>query len=271
MALARNAAQPAGRRSQRPTHRRSLFGNHAQVRAAWKRGMPRVLGLPRRGVFFQTRVGLCARMPRVRRGCRRAWASSPVSVTRTCRRCRGRPRLPVRRCTASSQGTTWARSSPWAGVLPVAKGLPAAAVSRWRSLPVPVPPRAPPSPPPVPGGTGAVHGPVWPLKHPVCFGQPAEPGVHRGQRALGLPALQPPMRRTLGRPWRAAREITPAAAGNQPVQSGMQHLANGRMRHPAPTARRCRGNKVRKAWPFQVAQAVEPSGHRALLPRLGAR
>ena len=209
-------------------------------------------------------------MPRVWSCRRSAWASEPLSVTMTVRRFRGRPRVPVRGWTASRKGTTGARSSPLAGVMQGANGIPAASVRRWMSIPFPVPPRATPSPPPVPGGTGAVHGPVLPLNHPVRFGKPEDPGWPLGQRAIGLPALPPPVGGALGRPWGAAREITPAAAGDQHVQQGLDHLAKGGMRHAAPTLRWCSGPHVRNEVPCSVAQTFESSGHSAFLPRSGA-
>jgi hypothetical protein len=45
-------------------------------------------------------------------------------------------------------------------------------------------------------GKRAVDGPVLPLKHAVFLGQPENPGSPRSQGAIGLPTLQPPMRRT---------------------------------------------------------------------------
>ena len=52
----------------------------------------------------------------------------PFIRLRTGKRFRGCPRLPVRRRTASSRGMTWARSSLLAGVVQVAKGIPAPSV-----------------------------------------------------------------------------------------------------------------------------------------------
>ena len=89
---------------------------------------------------FQTRFGICARIPPFRSCCRSAFASYPLSVAITLRRLRGRPRLPVCTLTASSNGTTCARSSPLAGVTRFAKGLPSPAVRLWLRIPLPFPP-----------------------------------------------------------------------------------------------------------------------------------
>src|SRR5919109_2673461 len=104
---------------------------------------------------------------------------------------------------------TGARSSPWAGVVRVASGMPAASVRRWRSMPWPLRPDATLSPPPLPGGTWAVHGVVRPLNEPVFFGNPEDLGWHGGERAVRLPALQPAVRGALGSPLLATGEITP--------------------------------------------------------------
>jgi hypothetical protein len=59
---------------------------------------------------------------------------------------------------------------------------------------------------------------LGPLNHPAFLGQPEQTGVHGSSGAIGLPALQPPMCDTLGRPLGAAGEITPAAAGDQEIE-----------------------------------------------------
>src|SRR6516225_704517 len=83
----------------------------------------------------------------------------------TRRRLRGRPRWPVRLLTASRNGSTWARSSPLAGVVRLARGMPPPSVRLWSSIPWPFPPRAPPAPPPFPGGNSAIHGAILPTHH----------------------------------------------------------------------------------------------------------
>jgi hypothetical protein len=218
-------------------------------------------------VVCQRRCGSCARIPRVRRCRRNALASSPLSVASTLGRLRGRPGLPVWRRTASSRGSTGARSLPWAGVVRLARGLPAASVRRWRRLPWPVPPRATPSPPPVPGGKRAVDRAVLPLNHPVFLGQPAEPRLPGHERALGVPPLQPPRGRTFGRPLGATWEIAPAAAGDESVEQGVDDRANGSLGHTPAPSRWWRRKNVRKPLPFQGTQPVEASGPRTLLPR----
>jgi hypothetical protein len=97
--------------------------------------------------------------------------------------------------------------------------------------PWPCRPKALPSPTPMPGGTRAVHGPVLPVNHPVFLGNPEDPGLHRGQGAIGLPALQPPRRRALGGPLGATGKITPAVAGDQDLEQDIDHLAKGATRH----------------------------------------
>src|SRR5919108_4088560 len=100
-------------------------------------------------------------------------------------RVRGRPRLPVRILTASSNGSTCARSSPLAGVVRLARGMPPLSVRLWISIPLPLPPRATPSPPPLPGGKRAVDGSVLPLNHPVFLGEPKDPGLHGHECTVG--------------------------------------------------------------------------------------
>src|SRR5215217_5839264 len=114
---------------------------------------------------------------------RNAFASYPFSVAMTRSRLRGRPRLPVRILTASSNGRTCARSSPLAGVVRLARGMPPPSVRLWMSIPLPFPPRATPSPPPLPGGKSAIDGAILPMNHPPFLGHPQTPGLHRGERA----------------------------------------------------------------------------------------
>src|SRR5919108_6385581 len=101
-------------------------------------------------------------------------------------------------------------------------------------MPLPFRPYATPSPPPLPGGKGAIHGTVLPLNPPAFLGQSQQASLHGRQRPVGLPALQPPMCSTLGRPLGAAGEITPAAAGDQDVEQRVDDLTKGRMRHATP-------------------------------------
>jgi hypothetical protein len=81
--------------------------------ARWvlNRGWARVLGLPRSRLLFKPGLGIRARLPKVRRRWRRTMASSPLYGTMTFRQCQGRPRVPARTWTASSNGTTWARTA----------------------------------------------------------------------------------------------------------------------------------------------------------------
>src|SRR5215468_220070 len=165
-------------------------------------------------------------------------------------RLRGRPRLPVRSLTASSNGSTCARSSPLAGVVRLARGMPPPSVRLWMRIPLPFPPRATPSPPPLPGGKSAIDGTILPTAHTFFFGHAQNPRLHRGERAIRLPALQPPMRGTLRGPLRPPGDITPPATGNQDIQQRIQYLPKRRMRHPAATLLRCGGKDILKQAPL---------------------
>src|SRR5215831_11976090 len=149
----------------------------------------------------------------------------------TLRRFRGRPRVPVRTLTASSSGAPWARSSPLAGVVRFAKGMPPPSVRLGIRMPLPFPPRATPSPPPLPGGKSAIHGAILPTNHPAFFGHAQNPRLHRGERAIALPAPQPAMGGTLRSPLRPLGDITPPAPGNQDIQQRIQYIP--KMAHAA--------------------------------------
>src|ERR687885_2285790 len=183
----------------------------------------------------------------------------------TCSRLRGRPRLPVRILTASSNGSTCARSSPLAGVVRLARGMPPPSVRLWMRIPLPFPPRATPSPPPFPGGKRAIHGAILPTNHAAFFCNPQNPRLHGDQGAIRLPPFQPAMRGTLGRPLRPARDITPAATRNQDVQQSVQNLPKRRMGHPPPALRRCRRKDILEQAPLQITHAFKASCHTALL------
>src|SRR5262247_1448568 len=159
-------------------------------------------------------------------------------------RLRGRLRLPVRILTASSNGSTCARSSPLAGVVRLARGMPPPSVRLWIRIPLPFPPRATPSPPPFPGGKSAINGAILPTNHASFFCYTENPRLHGGQGAIRPPPLQPAMGGTLGRPLRPTRDITPTTARNQDVQQGVQNLPKRRMGHPAAAFRRCRGKDI---------------------------
>src|SRR5262245_305324 len=159
-------------------------------------------------------------------------------------RLRGRPRLPVRILTASSKGSTCARSSPLAGVVRLARGMPPPSVRLWMRIPLPFPPRATPPPPPFPGGKSAINGAILPMNHPTFLGHPKNPRLHRGERAIRLPPLQPTMRGTLGRPLWPTRDITPPTPCNQDIQQRVQYLPKRRMRHPTTALGRCRGKDI---------------------------
>src|ERR671933_2862951 len=177
----------------------------------------------------------------------------------TLRRLRGRPRLPVRTLTASSNGTTWARSSPWAGLVRFANGIPLPSVRLWMRMPLPFPPRATPSPPPLPGGKSAIHGAILPPNHPFFLGHTQNARLHGRQRAIRLPALQPAMRRTLGGPLGATRDITPPAPGNQDIQQRVQYLPKRRMRHATTALGWDRGKNIREPAPFSITQPFTAS------------
>jgi hypothetical protein len=57
------------------------------------------------------------------------------------------------------------------------------------SIPLPFPPRATPLPPPLPGGKSAINGAIFPTHHAFFFGHAQNPRLHRGERAIRLPAL----------------------------------------------------------------------------------
>src|SRR5678816_293700 len=185
----------------------------------------------------------------------------------TFRRLRGRPRLPVWTLTASSRDITWARSSPLAGVVRFANGMPFPSVRLWMSIPLPFPPWATPSPPPFPGGKSAIDGAIVPTNHPTFFGHAQNPCLHGGQGAIRLPALQPSMRRALRRPLWPTRDVTPATARDQHVQQGIQYSAKRGMGHPTSALRRCGGKHVLKQAPLQITYAFKASCHTALLLR----
>jgi hypothetical protein len=88
------------------------------------------------------------------------------------------------------------------------------------------------------------------MNHPSFFGNPKNAGLHRGQGAIGLPALQPAMRRALRRPWQPAWDITPATAGNQNVEQGIQDLPKRYMGHPAAAFLRHRGKDILEQAPL---------------------
>ena len=162
---------------------------------------------------------------------------------------------------------SWARSSPFAGVVRVDRGLPAASVRRWSRRPVPCRPYATPSPPPWPGGKGAIHSAVWPVNQPMLLGQPEHARLHRGERPIDLPARQPPLRSALGGPRRAPGESTPAAAGAPDVEPGIDDLTTWGLWHATPPLGGLRRNQIGPELPRQVASSFECSGHGALLTK----
>src|SRR5262249_18625424 len=168
----------------------------------------------------------------------------------TLSRLRGRPRLPVRSLTASSSGRTWARSSPLAGVVRLANGIPEASVRLWIKIPLPFPPRATPSPPPLPGGKSAIDGAIFPMNHAGFFGKAQNPRLHGSEGAIRLPALQPAMCCALRRPLRSTRDITPATAGDQNVEQGIQYCPKRCMGHPPTTLLRGWGQDILKQAPL---------------------
>src|SRR5919202_5370438 len=170
----------------------------------------------------------------------------------TLRRLRGRPRWPVRTWTASSKGSTCARSSPLAGVVRFAKGMPLPSVRLWMSMPLPFPPWATPAPPPLPGGKRAIDGAILPPNQALFFGDAQHPRLHGGQRAIRLPAPQPTMRGTLRGPLRSMGDITPPAAGNQDIQQCIQYFPKRRMWHPTATLLRGGGKDILEQAPLEI-------------------
>src|SRR5512133_725520 len=152
--------------------------------------------------------------------------------------------------TASSNGTTCARSSPLAGVTRFAKGMPRPSVRLWMRIPLPFLPCATPSPPPLPGGKSAIDGAILPLNHATFLGNPENPCLHRSERAIRLPPLQPAMRGALRRPLRPTRDITPPTAGNQDIQQSIHYFPKRRMWHPTTALWRCRGKDILEQTPL---------------------
>src|SRR5919199_1755596 len=265
VAIANNASKHAAMRSHRTTKPRYFFWNQANVRSAWKRGTTFLIGLPRFFLVFQTRFGSWARIPRLRSVCRRALASYPLSVAMTLRRLRGRPRFPVWTLTASSSGTTWARSSPLAGVVRFAKGMPLPSVRLWIRMPLPFPPRATPAPPPLPGGKRAIDSAILPTNHPAFLGHPSNAGLHRRQRTIRLPAPHPPMRGTLRRPLWPTGNITPPAASKQDIQQCIPYLPKRCMRHPTTALGWYRGQDILEQTPLSITHAFKASWQTVLL------
>ena len=102
-------------------------------------------------------------------------------------------------------------------------------------------------------GKRASYTTVLPLKHPAFLGQPEQTGWHGRERAIGLPALQPPMGGTLGGPLGAAGEITPAAAGDQDIAQRVDDLTKGRMRHATSPLGGLWRKQIGQKLPLQVA------------------
>jgi hypothetical protein len=159
---------------------------------------------------------------------------------------------------------------PLAGVGRVDHGMPAPSVRWCMRRPGPFRPSAPPAPPPVPGGTGASDGAVRPRHHPACLGEPEEARWHRGERAIGLSALPPPLGGTLGGPLGATRKITPAAAGHEAQAPRVDDLTKGGMWQATTPLRRLWRKQRSQELPLQVASPREGSSHGALLKPLRA-
>jgi hypothetical protein len=88
-----------------------------------------------------------------------------------------------------------------------------------------------------------------------------QPRLHRGQDAIMLPALQPPMRCTFRGPGSPQWEIAPAAARDEYIQQRIHHLTE-RGRWHAPSTRAGRRKEVGKQLPFQIAS---PSNRPAMV------
>ena len=74
----------------------------------------------------------------------------------------------------------------------------------------------------------------------------------------------------LGRPWRAAREITPAAPGDQDVEQGIDDGAKRRVWQATTTLRRLWREHVGNECPLQVTSPLECPSHGALLKKCRA-
>jgi hypothetical protein len=253
--MARNAWTHPASRSQRTTTRRSLRGNHAHVRSAWKRGTALLSGRPRGCLGFHTRVGLWGRSPRRRMRWRRSLAASPGSAAGTL------TRFPVQRWRVASRGRSWARSSPWAGVVRVARGTPAASVRGGG------------------GGLGLCGHPPGPHRR-LCQGanEPATAPYGHGllpgsaaipRRRAGTAASVPSacqrcrQRGALGSPPGSTGELTPAAAGAQDVEYGRDDLANGGAGLPRPRVVGSAGNRSATS---SHAKSLHPSHVPAMVP-----
>jgi hypothetical protein len=261
--MVRKAVTQTERRSQRTTRWRYFFWNHANIRPAWKRGTSIVIGRPRGLLLSQTRFGIWARRPRLRRCWRSALAAYPVSAARPLGRVRGRPRCPVRTCRASSRGMTGARSPPLAGVVRVDNGIPGASVRLWIKIPLPCLPGATASPPPLPGGKRAVDRLIPPSEAPPVLGETQQAGFYAGQGGSVRSTLQPPRRGAFRGLWRSARGIAPAAARDQHVEPGVHDLAKRGMRQAPPALGRLRGERClpRGAILWRSSPQIDPPSY----------
>ena len=267
-AIVRNALKQAPRRSQRTTKRRYLRCHHAHVRSACKRGIilsegapAWFFGLP--DPFRNLRPDPAA-LEAVAEGFRLVAFLHRTDFEPLAR---SAP-LPGAEPATVQQGMAWARSSPFAGVVRMANGMPAASVRVGMRGPLPCRRRVTPSPPPMPGGKGRVNSAVVPVEHRPFLSQPQQAGLHRGEGALRLPALQPPMGGALGGPLRAAGEITPPAAGDEDIEQGVDDLAKGGMWHAATALHQLRRTQIGKQLPRSTASPVECASHGALPYRL---
>jgi hypothetical protein len=84
------------------------------------------------------------------------------------------------------------------------------------------------------------------------------PGSHRPASAAATDARHP------WTPMGPAREVAPAAAGDQDVAHRMHHLAKGGMGHAPTPRRRLRRKKIGQEPPLQVTSPFEGAGSRAL-------
>src|SRR5215468_7959992 len=101
------------------------------------------------------------------------------------RRLRVRPRLPVRSLTASSRGTTWARSSPLAGV--VRHGHPVPLGEAVDQDPCALPAVGNTLAAPFPGGKSASNGAILPTHHATFCGNLYNTRLHHMGQACDQP------------------------------------------------------------------------------------
>jgi hypothetical protein len=265
--MARNALKQAASRSQRTTKRRYFLWNHAHVRSVWTRGASFFMGAPTRPAGLPRPCGALGPDP----ACAESMAQAFGLIPFPCRQdlepfarsaaCAGTdvqglqswtdlgPLVTCRgRCARGPGHTSAVRAVVDENALAVSAigdALTAACARGKRSHPR----RRSPT------ESGRVPRPVR------AGGLASPPGCHHLATAVTHKA------RHSWTPMGSAGEITPAAAGDQHVQQGMEDLATGGMRHAPTPLRRLWRKKGCAKLPLQVAKPIACACHRALPKR----